>query len=277
MLWKIRTKLGIKPSELDFAAIELANLVKIRGIVTPAEIRAVCDGMTSNQISRVIRKLKRFKIVHQNGMIQYSRKVVGDAEMRENELKSSLTKREYPKITSDLLRLGTRFYEGIVATGFPEVSKYDWLNRLSSEMEGMDYSFFIVPEPTRNLEIYLQQQLKQVEGELYKLTQKNLTDSELEKSKKRIAEKLENIAKGKYILFKIGLYILNKGVTEEKTKLASSKTMSFLRSDGIEGKYATNYQKQIFDSIMPLGTDFLGGRQIIANSTTLSLAFPFRK
>jgi len=145
------------------------------------------------------------------------------------------------------------------------------------EKENMDFSVFIVPEQHRNLEVYLRQQLKQVESEIFKLNEMNREDEELEKRKKELQHKLENITKGKYLLYKLSLYILNKGVNEEKTKGTSKRIMSFLHSDGIEGKYATNYQKQLFASVMPAGTDFLGGRQIIANSTTISMSFPFRK
>ncbi len=277
MLWQKGNKLSGR-SETDFAAIELANLVKIKGVVMPAEVEYVCSGMSEKDSAKVISKLKKHKIEKVNGMLQYSKKVIGDAEMRDNELKGHLTKIEYPTVTSDMMKIGTRFYEGIVATGFPEVaSKADWLNRLLGEKVNMDFSFFITPEPLRNLEIYLNGQLKQVETELYRFTQKNESSPELEKLKKQLQEKLENLAKGKYILYKLSLYVLSKGVNEEKTKALSNKIITFLHSDGIEGKYATNYQRQIFNSIMPLGTDFLGGRQIIANSTTIAMSFPFRK
>jgi hypothetical protein len=244
----------------------------------PAEIKHVCSGMSEKDAAKVIAKLKKHKIEKVNGMLQYSKKVIGDAEMRDNELKGHLTKVEYPNVTSDMMKIGTRFYEGIVATGFPEVaSKPDWLNRLLGEKANMDFSFFITPEPLRNLEIYLNEQLKQVETELYRFTQKNESSPELEKLKKQLQEKLEKLAKGKYMLYKLSLYVLGKGVNEEKTKALSNKIITFLHSDGIEGKYATNYQRQIYNSIMPLGTDFLGGRQIIANSTTIAMSFPFRK
>lgn len=278
MLWKrkkIRKITG--RSETDFAAIELANLVKIKGVVLPAEIKHVCNGMPEKDIEKVVRKLKRFKIELNNGMLQYSKEVVGDEEMREKELHGHVTKKAVPSITSDMMKIGTRFYEGIVATGFPEIAKSDLLNRLLKENENMDFSLFLVPEPWRNLELYLQDQLKVVESELYKFTKKNINSPELEKRKKEILEKLENLAKGKYILYKLSVYMLSKGVNEEETKSTSNKIISYLHSDGIEGKYATNYQKQIYSSIMPVGTDFLGGRQIIANSATISMSFPFRK
>ncbi|MBN2111662.1 hypothetical protein JW707_01045 [Candidatus Woesearchaeota archaeon] len=278
MLWgrkKARKITG--NSEIDFAAIELANLVKIKGVVLPVEIKQVCRGMSEKQIDKVVRKLKRFKIERVNGMIKYSKEVVGDEEMREKELREHVTQKEAPGITSDMIRIGTRFYEGIVATGFPEVVKSDWINRLLKENENFDFSIFILPESLRNLEIYMQDQLKVVESELYTFTQKNVSNPELEKRKSEILEKLENIAKGKYALFRLSLYALSKGVSEKETKAISNKIMSYMHSDGIEGKYATNYQKQIFSSIMPLGKDFLGGRQIIANSTTIAMSFPFRK
>ncbi len=280
MLWfkrknKIRKIKG--RTEEDFAAIEISNLVKIKGIVTPSEVKQVCHGMSEKQVSKVIKKLKSVRIVMVNGLLQYSKDIVGDDEMRDNELKQHITARDYPNVTSDSMRIGTRFYEGIVATGFPEIAKSDWLNRLLKEKENMDFSVFIVPEQLRNLEVYLRQQLKQVESEIFKLNELNKEDKKLEDRKKELQLKLDNISNGKYLLFKISLYILNKGVNEEKTKGTSKRIMSFLHSDGIEGKYATNYQKQLFASVIPSGTDFLGGRQIIANSTTISMSFPFRK
>lgn len=278
MLWdKKKARKITGNSEIDFAAIELANLVKIKGVVLPAEIKQVCNGMSEKEIGKVVKKLKRFKIERVNGMIQYSKEVVGDEEMREKELQGYIQQREIPTITSDMMRVGTRFYEGVVATGFPEIAKSDWINRLLKENENFDFSIFILPESLRNLEIYLQDQLKVVESELYTFTQKNISNPELEKRKQEITEKLEKIAKGQYMLFKLSLYVLSKGVSEDETKAISNKIMSYMRSDGVEGKYATNYQKEIFNSIMPTGTDFLGGRQIIANSTTIAMSFPFRK
>ena len=186
MLWnrkKIRRLKGT--SKTDIAAIELANLVKIKAVVLPAEIDQVCHKMSEKDIKTVIRKLKRYKIVLENGVLKYSKQVIGDEQMRENELRNYLIKKEFAQVTSDMIRIGTRFYEGLVATGFPQVAKKDWLRRLLKEKENLDFSFFIVPEPLRNLEIYLQQQLKQVESELYKLTRKNITDEKLEERKCR--------------------------------------------------------------------------------------------
>jgi type IV secretory pathway VirB4 component len=171
--------------------------------------------------------------------------------------------------------------EGIVATSFPELTKEEWLSKLMKENENFDFTIYMTPNSQRPTEIYLAGQLKQVEKELHALIQKGLEEEDLAKSlaerKRELSQKLDYLRKGKYKLFKMALYILSNGVNEETAKKVSKKVMSALHSGGIEGKFATNYQKYLFMSMIPTGIDRLEGRRIVVPSTTAAASFPFRK
>ncbi len=267
--------------EVDFVVIQLVSLVKIKGIVLPPEIDEICVDLDDNQKMKVFKKLKRKKIVLEDGMLQYSKHVVGDEEIRAKELRSYIGKKNPMIITSDNLKIGPRVTEGIVATSFPELTREEWLSKLMKEKENFDFTMYITPNSQRPTEIYLASHLKQVEKELHSLIQKGLEEEDeaktLAERKKELMQKLDYLRQGKYKLFKMALYILSKGVNEDTAKKLSKKIMSTLHSGGIEGKFATNYQKQLFMSMIPTGIDRLEGRRIVVPSTTAAASFPFRK
>ena len=263
--------------DVEFVVIQLVSLVKIKGVVIPSEIDEVCFELDERARQKVFRKLRKKKIVLEDGLLQYSKLIIGDAEKRARELKGYVTKKDAVAATSDNLKMGPRVAEGVVATGFPESAKNEWLSKLMREKENFDFPMYISPASVRPTEIYLAAQMKQVEKELHSFIQKGKTDEELEKRKKQLAQKLDYLRQGKYKLFKAAMYILSKGVNEETSKKVSKRVMSALHSGGIEGKFATNYQKQLFMSMIPTAIDRLKGRQIVVPATTLAASFPFRK
>lgn len=263
--------------EVDFAVIQLISLVKIKAVVTQPEIDEICAGMDEKAKQKVLRKLRKRKIVMDNGLLQYSKEVIGDEEKRAKELRAQVSRKDPIMVTSDSLKMGPRVTEGIVATGFPETTGAEWLSMLTKEKENFDFTVYIMPSSSRPAEIYLTAELRQVEKELHSFVQKGLQNQELEKRKKDLAQKIDYIRQGKYKLFKMAMYILSKGVNEETAKKVSKKVMSAMHAGGIEGKFATNYQRQIFMSMMPTSIDRLEGRRIVVPATALAASFPFRK
>jgi len=255
--------------------MHLANLVRNKGLVTEREIDEVCDGFDEKTRKKAVRKLKKHKIEFRNGLLQYNKKFVGSDEMIDREFEGYWTKQEFLKNSSEIISIGPRSYEGLVATGFPELTREDWLGKLLGSEDNFDFSIFIEPEQLRKIDLFLENRLKEVEDEIYAYARKNVSNAELEKKKKELAERAEALRKGKYVLYNMRLYLCSKGVNEDKAKETSKKLVSVLHSSGIEGKHATNYQRQLFKSIMPASVDFLRGRKIILPSSTIASAFPF--
>jgi hypothetical protein len=264
-------------SEIEKAAIRLLSMVKLKGAVLKREFDDICSGLGDKEKLKVLRKLKRKKIILESGIIQFSKEVIGDEEKRQNELMDYITRRSPLKVTADHIELNQRFIEGIVATGFPITAKEGWFEKIVVDNINYDYTMYLVPEASRSLEIYLSQQLKQVEEELHAFIQKGNMNADLERMKKHLVGKIDALKKNEYKIFKMAFYFATKGVNEETSKKTGNAIMSNMHSAGIEGKFATNYQKQLYLSTIPTTIDRLKGRQIFVPSTVLSKTFPFRK
>ena len=59
-------------NEVDFAAVQIANIVRIRGVVLPEEIQQITKNLTEKQHSKLIAKLKKLKIGFKEDMLQYT-------------------------------------------------------------------------------------------------------------------------------------------------------------------------------------------------------------
>lgn len=258
----------------DPIVTHLASMVKNRGVVTHNEVYHVCGHLGEAGMRKAIRKLKKYKIEYKDGVLKYSKK--GGKELVDKEFPSYWTKQVPVTSTSESVSIGTRIYEGLVATGYPEHIKEDWLGKVVNSEEHFDFTLFIAPEQLSKVDLFLQNRLKAVEDEIYMYTKKNLSDAALEKKKKELSAKANSLKKGEFELYSVRLYLCSKGINEDKAKEVSKKVVSLLHRCGIEGKHATNYQRQLFKSMIPLSVDFLKGRKIIMPASTLASSFPFQ-
>jgi len=261
--------------EVDYVLVQLANLVRVKGVVLPDELSEIAKELSPKQRLKLQTKLKKLNIEFDDDMLCYNDKMKDDELITENELLNHLIKPEYVDTKSEYIQIGTQYYQGIVATGFPAQVADNWLGRLIDEKGNVDFTIHLSPASVRSLEIYLTAQLKQVENDLYKYTQRGINNPGLENRKKELLEQLNSLIKGAYKLYKMSLYITSKGINLEKTQTLSRNIMSSLHANGIEGKYAINYQQQLLKSIIPTGVNHLKGREIFVPGPAAAASFPF--
>ncbi len=265
-----------KNRKIERAVIRLISMVKLNGAVLQREIDSACRDLSEKELHKVLKILRKKKVIMESGILQYSKDVIGDEEKRHNELRQYVTKKEIMKTTADHTEVASQFVEGIVATGFPEQAKEAFFDRVIADKSNFDYTIYLSPSSVRALEIYLTKELKQVEKDIHTSVQRGMSESVLERRKKYLSTKIDDLKQGKYNMFEMSIYFASKGVNEETAKKVSKSAMSSLLYGGVEGKFATNYQKQLYLSIFPLGIDRLKGRRIIVPSTVAATAFPFR-
>ncbi len=261
--------------EVDYLVIQLVNLIRIKGVVLPKEFDELTRNLSKKQYAKLLAKLKKLNVKFEEDMLCFTDDMVDDDKITENELLNHLIKPEYIDTKAEYVRVGTQFYQGIVATGFPAQVTENWLGRLIQEKGNVDFTIHLSPASIRNLEIYLNSQLKRVENDLYKYTQKGINNPSLENRKRELLDQLNSIIKGTYKLYKMSLYIASKGINLEKTQALNRNVMSALHANGIEGKHAINYQQQLIKSLIPTGIDHLRGREIFVPGPAAAASFPF--
>ncbi len=265
-----------KMNEADFAAIKLQNLLRKKEILLPNEIEMVCKDLSAEEKLIVIRQLQKLGISYREKMLHFDDKeVIGPETIREKELLSYLIRPEYVNTETDHIQIGSQFYEGITATGFPASVRENWLGKLIQEKGNVDFSIHIQPSSIRALEIHLNSQLKQVENDLYKYTQRGIHNPSLENRKQELLDQLNSLIKGEYKLYRMSLYLASKGESKQSAATVSQKILSAMHAEGIEASHARNYQEQLLKSIIPTGTDFLKTNQILVPGPAAAASFPF--
>ena len=274
-MFKKSKKHSKRKSEVDLITGIVSNVVRNKGLVLPNEFEELCKDLSDSQKQTVIKKLqkKNFEIVE--GIIRFSDKVKADEQITDNEIFSYLIRPEFVDTQADYIQVGSQFYKGLVATGFPAQVTDNWLGNLAQEKGNMDFTLFIEPSSIRALEEYLNGQLKKVENDLYKYESRGISNPSLENRKKELLEQLNNIISGAYKLYKMKLYLATKSASQDKVTTAGTKIMSSLHAEGIEAKYALKYQEQLLKSIIPTSVDHLKGREIFVPGPAAAASFPF--
>ena len=67
-------------NEIDFAAIQLANIVRIKGVVLPEEIEQITKDLTEKQHAKLLAKLRRLNIEFKEDMLQYTEEMEDEEE-----------------------------------------------------------------------------------------------------------------------------------------------------------------------------------------------------
>ncbi|MBW2995652.1 ATP-binding protein, partial [Candidatus Woesearchaeota archaeon] len=272
MLKKSKIK---RKSEIDNIVTKITNKIRQNGIMLPKEFDEICKNFTDLQKKTVLKILQKKKYEIVEGMIKFNENVKADERITDNEIFSYLIRPEFVDTQSDYIQIGSQYYKGLVATGFPAQVTANWLGNLTQEKGNMDFSIFIEPSSVRALEEYLNGQLKKVENDLYKYESRGISNPSLENRKKELLEQLNNIISGAYKLYKMKLYLATKSASKDKIETAGTKIMSSLHSEGIEAKYALKYQEQLLKSIIPTSVDYLKGREILVPGPAAAASFPF--
>lgn len=266
---------GRRKNEADLIVTQLSNLAREKGLLVPKEIDRACEGLSEKDKALVVRKLQRFGYEYREGMVYFNDKVMGDSRINEKDLLSFLIRPEYVHTDKTHIQIGAQFYEGIRTTGFPSQVRENWLGKLISEKGNVDFTIHLQPSSVRALEIYLNNQLKQVENDLYKYTRRGIHNPSLENRKRELLEQLNSIIRGNYKLYRMSLYLASKGFTIAEARTMSKKILAALHADGIEGEHAQNYQEQLIKSLIPAGMDYLKDSQTLVPGPAAAASFPF--
>jgi len=241
----------------------------------PGEFNLLTERLSREDIGYIRQKLLALNYVINEDMIEFTEKSKPEKEVKDSELLDLLIRPDYINTEEDTIQVGNQLYKGIVASGFPATVGENWLGHLTQEKRNLDFSIFIEPSSVRAIEIYLNQQLRKVENDLYKYSQRGVTNPSLKARKDQLTSQLKQILSGQYKLFKMSLHVAAKGQNDEEVSLLASKITADLHSQGIETKYTAKYNEQLLKSIIPAGRKHLTSREIFVPGPAAAASFPF--
>ncbi|MFC1774944.1 VirB4 family type IV secretion system protein [Nanoarchaeota archaeon] len=268
-------KVVLQKNEVDYVFNEIINFIRKKKIVLPVEFNNFCKDLTDSEILLIKSRLKQQGYVINEDMIEDADGSKPVNEIKDKELLEFLIKPDFVSTEAEVIQVGNQLYRGIVASGFPATVGDNWLGEIVKEKRNIDFSIFIEPSSVKAIEMYLNKQLRKVENDLYKYTQKGVSNPALKARKQQLMEQLNNILTGDYKLYKMSLNIAVKGNTKEEVELLSAKIMNLLHSKGIEAKFTSKYNEQLLKSVIPAGTKHLDSRDILVPGPAAAAAFPF--
>jgi conjugal transfer ATP-binding protein TraC len=264
-----------RKDEVEFVLDSIINHLVNKEVLLPEEIDNFCVNLSLEGKQIVRKRLLELGCVFDEDMVLLSKRMIGRKRIEEKELLSYLIRPEYIDTKKDFIQVGNQFYQGITATGFPSTVAKNWMGRLSEEKANMDFSVYISPSSVRAMEDYLSGQLRQVDNDLFKYKQKGLDNPSLENRKKELLEQLNAIIKGEFKLYKIGLYLVSKGVSPKNALTMGKKILSSLQAEGIEAEPASYLQEKLLKSVIPASTNYIFENELIVPGPAAAASFPF--
>ncbi len=268
---------NINNKEVKLVTKHLINRLNLGGEVSLEDVEKICINLNEEEKEVVFDNLQNKNIELQENSLKYNEKFVSENEKRLNEIRRIFTQQSIIKITQNNIQFNQQFNEGIVASGFPEEIEKDWSGPLTTQKENYDFCINISPSSIRSIELYINQKIREIEEKIHFATSKGKKDSKHEKEIENLKEQLTKITKNKTKLFNFSAYLNCKGLTEEETTELSRKMISLNSTKGIDCKTATHYHKEILKNTIPVGIDFIKGREMIMPSEVLKKEFPFKK
>lgn len=264
-----------RESESDRRLIRLLNFLSEKEIVLPREIDIILGNLSVKEKEKIIKKFVFLGHEFEDGILIFNSEAKPFKQIREKDILSYLIRPEYVNTEKQHVQIGSQFYSGIFASGFPAVVLKNWLGKLTSEKGNVDYSIHITPSSVKSLETYLNYQLKQVENDLYRYTKKGIHNPSLENRKKELLEQLNSIIRGDYKLYRISLYLASKAESVSESEKLKEKVLSVLNSEGIESDEGLYMQEKVMRSVIPTATDYLPSSQIMVPGPAAAASFPF--
>lgn len=162
--------------EVEFAVNRIANAARIRKVLLPDEIKDMTRHLSFFQKKAVMKKLGEMKFDLRENMVKFNDEVVSYEEITDNQIFNELVKPEFVSSNSDVVQVGSSFYRGISAVGFPAKVKENWLGSLAQDSGNIDFSMFIEPASkslsfffTHTFSSNIQRHLKQLISSLNKI------------------------------------------------------------------------------------------------------------
>lgn len=273
---KLHTK-HFRNEEVRLVVRHLTNRMRVHGNVSQKDIEKICVNLNEDQQEVVFDILAKRHIEFRDHKLQYSKDYVGDREKRMHALLALISKKDPYVESSDNIHMTKLYNESLVASNFPEQVQPGWIENLLEQDKNMDFVVNIRPTEVRSTILYMERKQKSLEDEMYQLTKLGRKDETLAKKIEFMKKRIKQLQKQETVLHSLSIYIINKSIDPDELRKASKKTIQTMMAKGIECKYATHYQGSTFRSSIPIGVDFLKGREIAVQSKVLADAFIFRK
>ncbi len=262
-------------TEIENVTLQIENAIRKKNVVFFSELDEYFQPLTKKEKKAALKELNKLKyITKREDSFHYEEKERVE-EYSEEEIFNSLIKPEYIDTKKNEIQVGNKYYQGLFATGFPNVVAENWLSRLVNEKENVDFSLHITPGNIAALEIHLNNELKRINADLYHYNLRGIPAPSLEERKREILQALTAIIQGQYKLYATSLYLTAKGTEIDKVLALGKSVQSFLRAEAIESELARFYQQEILKSTMPGGRDLLKNKDINIPDDALAASFPF--
>jgi conjugal transfer ATP-binding protein TraC len=179
------------------------------------------------------------------------------------------------EITSDHVRIGTRFARTLYVYGYPRQIFTGWLSPIVNLDEVLDLSLFIYPVESQVVLNNLRRKVGQLEAS-YAINQEKgrVRDPGLEAAIMDAEELRDKLQVGEERFFRFGLYCTLYADSLEELKNIQRKVEGIFGQSLVYTKTASMQQEPAFNSTLPLASDQL---QVARNMNTgaLSTSFPF--
>ncbi|MFH0874729.1 MAG: hypothetical protein V1859_02240 [archaeon] len=185
------------------------------------------------------------------------------------------------QVLFDRLKMGNMLYRGIIVVANPEKIMPDFVNKIYQNIDNVITSVNVSPESVINVVHHLMHELSITEKEINSLALEGKISGKgmvaLENRRNFLKEKIEKLMSEELMPFKLSLTFLVEEINDENLDYASNSLMSSLRKLGFVLKFAVNYQKEAFLTILPSGANYLRRREIIVANDLVSTMFNFSK
>ncbi len=266
-----------RDEEVKLVIKHLTNRMRVNGFVSEEDIDKICVNLDQEKREVVFDILSKRHIEYSDKRLQYSKYYTDNKEKRMQELLSLISIKESVIQSSDYVYVSKLYHEALVASNFPEQIKPGWIETLLQFDGNMDFVVNIGPTEVQSVVLYLERKQNALEDEMYQLTKLGRKDIDLKSKIEFIRDRIKQLKKQEIQLHSLSLYIINKGIDPDEVRRSSKRTIQRMMAEGIECKYATHYQGRTFRSSIPVGVDFLKGREIVVPSKVLKDAFIFKK
>ena len=233
-----------------------------------SECKGLFDEITKKEKLFVLGELSRDRdfLIVDNEVIRY----LPDIKIKEHILYSLISKPKFFSLSPNVLIHDDMQYSGYTGIGYPSNLTQGMLSSVLSHMENISMMLDIMPASNLQVYLHLKTKLAHLNKEIAKLYDNGYGADELEKEKSSLLNKISGIESGKYSFFSISLFLMVEALNDEKSNLILQGLFDNLKINGIHTIPTLNFQKPLYDSLMP-GTDVqLPTRSIITTNLVLN-------
>ncbi len=179
------------------------------------------------------------------------------------------------RVSPKSINLGEKIARTLFVISYPRFLTEEWFSPIINLDKVFDVSIFIHPIDTAAAMRTLQKKVAEVESQIAMREQRGLVrEPKLDTAYEDIENLRDQLQQAQEKIFDVGLYITIYGDNEDLLNKTETEIRSILDSKLIYLKPATYQQQEGFNSVVPVGNDYLGVNSKL-NSSPLSSLFPF--